>query len=50
MKDSKELRSIALHGALELARNKTQTAEEVVEEAKVMHDFLKSTENAEDDK
>lgn len=49
MDDSKELRAVALHGALELARGKTQTAEEVVKGAKVMHDFLASEGTKEDD-
>lgn len=48
MEDRKELRTIALHGALELARGKTQTVEDVVKEAKVLHGFLTASENQDD--
>lgn len=43
--DEKELRVKAVSFALELARNKTQTAEDLVKEAKTIHEFLDQKED-----
>ncbi len=50
--EKQELRVVAINSALELARNKTQTAVDVVKEAEKIHDFLAPGENVvkEDDK